>query len=310
MVHRLQFRAMGTDMLVCVDNGSAAPPPELEQVPGWFEYWEQTLSRFRIDSELTLLNRTNDKFVPVSDTLWRVFQSAVMAERYTEGLVTPTVAAAVIRAGYDRDFNLLSDGLASALELAPAPVQSVESVSWNSVDRSLCLPEGIQLDFGGIAKGWAAEQTVQRLAHLGSALMNCGGDIFMSGPLVNGSPWEIGIHRPFDRSSGYIGMLYLHRSCGVATSSTDRRRWMQGDALRHHIIDPHSGMPAESDVISATIIAPTAVEAETAAKSALIRGSTDAMAWIEKKGLDGLLMLEDGSILYSQKMDEYLQGEF
>lgn len=306
MVHRLQFRAMGTDMLVCVDNGSSSPPPELEQVPGWFEYWEQTLSRFRIDSELTLLNRTNEQFVPVSETLWRVFQSAVMAERFTEGVVTPTVAAAMIGAGYDRDFDLLAGNILPALEVGPAPVRSVESISWNSVDRSLCLPAGMQLDFGGIAKGWAAEQAVHRLAFLGSALMNCGGDIFMSGPLLNGSPWEIGIHRPFDRSSGYIGMLYLNRACGVATSSTDRRRWMQGDELRHHIIDPGSGMPAESDVISATIIAPTAVEAETAAKYVIIRGSAHGMEWIEKKGLDGLVMLEDGSILYSQKMDAYL----
>ena len=69
--------------------------------------------------------------------------------------------------------------------------------------------------------------------------------------------------------------------CGVATSATDRRRWMQGDSLRHHIIDPHTGRSAESDVVSVTIVAPTAVEAETAAKSVLIRGSVEGLDWLE-----------------------------
>ena len=165
----------------------------------------------------------------------------------------------------------------------------------------------MELDFGGIAKGWAAEQAVQRLKHHGSALMNCGGDIFMSGPLLNGNPWEIGIHRPFDRSSGYIGRMYFHQSCGVATSATDRRRWMQGEMMRHHIIDPNTGQSADSDVVSATIVAPTAIEAETAAKSVLIRGSEEGLAWLESNpALAGLIMLENGKILYSQRINQYL----
>lgn len=306
MVHRLNFRAMGTEMLVCVDNGSDISPVELADVPGWFEEWEQVLSRFRIDSELTLLNRAVGQLVPVSETLWQIFQSALAAEKYTDGLVTPTIAAAVIEAGYDRDFSLLAGQNLSPFESEPPIVRSLDSVTWDEATRSICLPAGLQLDFGGIAKGWAAEQTVARLKHLGSALMNCGGDIFMSGPLLNGNPWEIGVHRPFDRSSGYIGMMFFEHGCGVATSATDRRRWMQGDAMRHHIIDPHSGLPAGSDVVSVTIVAPNAVEAETAAKSVLIRGSVEGLAWLESKNLAGLIILENGTILYSQRINEYL----
>jgi thiamine biosynthesis lipoprotein len=306
MVHRLHFRAMGTEMLVCVDNGSDKSPVELADVPGWFEEWEQVLSRFRIDSELTRLNRSGEQLVTVSETLWQIFQSALAAEKYTDGLVTPTIAAAVIESGYDRDFSLLAGQNLSPFESDPPIVRSLDSVTWDESTRSICLTAGIQLDFGGIAKGWAAEQTVARLKHLGSTLMNCGGDIFMSGPLLNGNPWEIGVHRPFDRSSGYIGMMFFDHGCGVATSATDRRRWMQGDSMRHHIIDPHSGLPAESDVVSATIVAPTAVEAETAAKSVLIRGSVEGLAWLESKNLAGLIILENGTILYSQRINEYL----
>jgi thiamine biosynthesis lipoprotein len=294
-------------MLLCVDNGSDTPPIEMAEVPGWFEEWEQVLSRFRVDSELTRLNRMCGRFIPVSETLWRVFQSALTAGQYTVGLVTPTVASAVVESGYDRDFSLLTGQVLSPFESEPPIVHPLGSVTWDESTHSISLPEEVQLDFGGIAKGWAAEQTVHRLKHLGSALMNCGGDIFMSGSLLDGNPWEIGIHKPFDRTSGYIGMMYFDHGCGVATSATDRRRWKQGGILRHHIIDPHTGRSAESDVLSATIVAPTAVEAEAAAKSVVILGSADGLPWLESKpNQAGLIILEDGNILYSQRMNEYL----
>lgn len=307
MVHRLAFRAMGTEMLACVDNGSDQPPLELADVPGWFEEWEQILSRFRVDSELTRLNRAGHRPIPVSEPLWKVFQSALHLENFTGGLVTPTVAEAVQEVGYDRDFSLLTGQILAPFDSDPIVVSPLSTVTWDEATHSICLPDDVQLDFGGIAKGWAAEQVVNRLKHLGSALMNCGGDIAMSGPLLDGNPWEIGIYRPFDRSRGYIGMMYFRRECGVATSSTDRRRWMQGNVLRHHIIDPHTGLSAESDVISATIVAATAVEAEAAAKSALILGSQAGMAWLEADPtLAGLLILEDAQVLYSERINQYL----
>jgi FAD:protein FMN transferase len=307
MVHRLAFRAMGTEMLVCVDNDLDHPPVELADVPIWFEEWEQALSRFRLNSELSRLNRAGNQPISVSETLWQVFQSALTAEKYTSGLVTPTVANAVLEIGYDRDFKQMAGQTLIPIMSEPVFVSPLEIVAWDESTRCIYLPEGVQLDFGGIAKGWAAEQVVQRLKHLGSVLMNCGGDIAMSGPLLNGSPWEVGVFKPFDRSSGYIKMMYFTQGCGVATSATDRRRWLQNGRLRHHIIDPHSGLPAVSDVISATVVAPTAVEAEAAAKSVLIHGSVDGLNWLEPNpDLAALLILENGQILYSQRINEYL----
>lgn len=307
MVHRLSFRAMGTEMLACVDNGSDQVPTELAEIPGWFEEWEQTLSRFRVDSELSRLNRAGGQPVPVSETLWQVFQSALSAESFTDGLVTPTVARAVLDIGYDRDFSLLAGQRLDPFNSQPGIVRPLEAVEWDEFSHVICLPVGIELDFGGVAKGWAADQVVQRLKHLGSALMNCGGDVAMSGPLLDGSPWEIGLYKPFDRSGGYIGMMYFREDCGMATSATDRRRWMQGGLLRHHIIDPHTGLSADSDVVSATVVAANAVEAETAAKSVLIRGSADGIEWLESNpNLAGLVIRDDGQILYSQRVHEFL----
>jgi thiamine biosynthesis lipoprotein len=315
MVHRLTFRAMGTEILACVDVDSGQPPALLNEVLHWFEEWEQTLSRFRTDSELSRLNRTVDQPVRVSDALWDVFQSARAAALFTDGLVTPTVLDAMLEAGYDRDFTLISrSGQRGGHAGTPQPVGAVlrdcpelSMVKFDEMNHTITLPEGVHLDFGGIAKGWAAQQAVSRLQEVGPALMNCGGDIAMSGPLLDGSPWEIGVYKPFDRESGFVEMLFFEQGCGVASSATDRRRWLQGDQLRHHIIDPRTGEPAVSDVVSATVIAPTAVEAEAAAKSILIRGSTDGLDWLEAHPtLAGLLILEDEEILYSPGMMEYL----
>ena len=322
MIHRLRFRAMGTDMLACVDNGSDQPPAQLADVPTWFADWEQTLSRFRPDSELARLNRA-DRPVEVSPVLWDVFQHALRAERATEGLVTPTVAEAVIEAGYDRDFALVQAGVQSlreaplwgptlhrSLETSDSGSRIIPALTTAKWDESTCtiqLPPGIQLDFGGIAKGWAAGQVVERLKVHGSALMNCGGDIAISGSLLDGNPWEIGVYKPFERESDYVEMLYFHEACGVASSATDRRRWTQDGQARHHIIDPRTGQPAETDIVHATVVAPTAAEAEAAAKSVLIRGSEAGLDWIESHPeLAGLLILENGEILYSQKIVDYL----
>ena len=105
MLQRLEFRTMGCQMLAVVDG--AHQPSILPRVPEWFEEWEQVLSRFRYNSELTRLNQAHDRPVPVSPILWNVFQAARRAEQMTNGLVTPTLLDAILEAGYDRPFDVL-----------------------------------------------------------------------------------------------------------------------------------------------------------------------------------------------------------
>ena len=110
---------------------------------------------------------------------------------------------------------------------------------------------------------------------------------------------------PFDRATDFE-VLKLNR-CGVATSGKDRRRWSQNGALRHHIIDPKTGLPAETDVMTATIIASTAMEAEAAAKAVLIMSGEEGLKWIESdRTLAGIIVLENGHALYSERMSNYL----
>jgi thiamine biosynthesis lipoprotein len=305
MLHRLPFRAMGGEMLAILEGETDSPPSILDEVPCWFEDWEQALSRFRFDSELSRLNRTFDQPVEVSDTFWDVFQYALSAESLTNGLVTPTVLDAMIEAGYDQTFDTLprhQNG--HGLQVLSA-VNPLSVITWDERSRTICLPYGVHLDFGGVAKGWAAHQAAERLKEYGPALMNAAGDIAISGPLASGEPWQIGIRNPFEPNIDFE-TLKLKR-CGVATSGRDRRHWHQNGLPRHHIIDPHTSQPAETDVMTVTIVAPTVMEAEATAKAVLILGGEQGLEWIEADPtLAGIIVLESGHTFYSQRIREYL----
>ena len=298
---------MGCQMLAALDSSSANGHEKLARVPAWFEAWEQCLSRFRADSELNRLNRSPDQPVQVSEVLWEVFQVAQRAAERSSGLVTPLVYGALVAAGYDRSFELL-EGYGSADLHDEVPIVGrLESITSDRVTRSINLPAGTRLDFGGVAKGWAAHQAMQRLKPYGPALVDAGGDIAISGLQSDGRPWTIGIADPFQPDTdASIALLGLGRS-GLATSGKDFRRWQQGGQTRHHIIDPRTGRPADTDILAATVVAPTVIEAETAAKTVLILGSKHGMAWLESQNkLAGFLALDNGSKLLSRNMDRYL----
>jgi thiamine biosynthesis lipoprotein len=126
----------------------------------------------------------------------------------------------------------------------------------------------------------------------------------ISGELPNAGLWPVTIDDPF-KSNTIITTLQLG-SGGVATSGTDYRRWKQGGQWSHHIIDPRTGQPAQTDLITATVIAPSAMQAEMAAKTALILGSQHGLDWIEARPeLSALLVLETGDILYSNHFEQY-----
>jgi thiamine biosynthesis lipoprotein len=305
MLHRLPFRAMGGEMLAVLEGDTDFLPPVLERVPSWFEDWEQTLSRFRADSELSRLNHTFDQPVEVSDTLWDVFQYALSAETITNGLVTPTVLDAVLEAGYDQNFDTLPRYQSQQGLQVLSAVNPLSVVTWDEKSQTICLPYGVRLDFGGIAKGWAAHQTAERLKEYGSAVMNAAGDVAINGALASGEPWTIGVRNPFEQGVDFE-TLKLNR-CGVATSGRDRRHWNQNGLPRHHIIDPNTGQPAETNVMTATIVAPTVMEAEAAAKAVLILGGEEGLKWIESDPvLAGIIVLENGHTFYSQRINKYL----
>lgn len=299
-MQRHTFYAMGCQMLGVIDAPSQAAANRLATLPGWFAEWERRLSRFRPTSEVARLNRAG-RPLRVSPALWQVLLAARAAARQSDGLVHPALLTALEAAGYDRSFSALAPG---AAQPAPAP-PDWRAIRLDRRTRTVALPAGVRLDLGGVAKGWAAAQAVRRLSAAGPALVDAGGDIAVSGPMANGAPWPIAIDSPLDPGHP-LGLLRLARG-GVATSGRDYRRWRQGERWQHHIIDPRTGHPAATDVLAATVVAPDCMAAEVAAKVALILGSAAGLSWIEARPqLAGLLVLEDGQVVYSHRMRQLI----
>jgi len=306
---RVKFQAMGCAMMAFLDHEGPKASKLLEQVPGWFEEWEQVLSRFRPESDLNRLNRSAGSNFLAQPVLINVIQAALGEAQWSDGLVVPTIRASLEIAGYDRDFDLVSP----VQPERPTSLNRTDPSHWQQITvdqkkQSIVLPVGMTLDLGGFAKGWAANQAMQRLAEIGPALMDAGGDIAISGPQANGELWLVDIADPLQVQEN-LDMLALD-GCGVATSGIDHRRWLQGDVLKHHIIDPRSGEAAQTDLASVTVVAPDVIRAEAAAKAVLIRGSREGLEWLEgKPEICGLLALQDGQLLYSHDIHKYLWSE-
>jgi thiamine biosynthesis lipoprotein len=301
----LEFHAMGSQMLAASDADSPTATARLEQVPHWFETWESRLSRFRVDSELTRLSRADGEPVAVSNVLWDALQTSLKAARLSDGLVIPTMAPWVEAAGYDRTFAEVGQ----AVSTRPFPERSAQE-DWRAIrldgaSRSVTLPNGCRLDLGGTAKGWAADRAVRRLKTHGPALVNAGGDVAVHGPRPDGRGWAVGVSDPANPDRA-LELLCLSHG-GVATSGRDVHRWIRGGRVMHHIIDPRTGLPAATDVLSTTVVAPTTVEAEVAAKVVVILGSVAGLAWLESHSpFAALLVLEDGRVVRSHRFRRYV----
>jgi thiamine biosynthesis lipoprotein len=297
MMQKISFHAMGCQMLAVIDSPLPAAQAQLDQVPDWFETWEQHLSRFRPDSELSQVNLGSGEQL-ISTVLARVIRAGLLAERQSNGLVSPLMLNALEAAGYDRNFADLP------VEISAPVDPPIWNTNWNLQldfdNHTLILPPGARLDLGGIAKGWAADRAAQRLGKLAPALVDAGGDIAASAPQADGSPWPVGVADPLDPEA-QLDLVMLWRG-GVATSGRDYRRWRKDGRWQHHIIDPRTGLPAQTDVLSVTVVAPSACMAETAAKTALILGSLDGLRWLDDRPeLAGLIVLDDGSTIPSRK---------
>jgi FAD:protein FMN transferase len=279
----------------------------LEQVPLYFEEVEQALSRFQPDSELQRLNRSGGLPFAASDVLLDALESALESAEETEGLVHPLLLDAMEAAGYDASFEAMrKDGPAVNRSVAAAPHWRM--IGLDRRRQTVQLPAGSRLDLGGSAKGWAADRALDNLSAFGSALVDAGGDIAARGLRADGTPWPVSVENPWDAEHP----LCLLALCGggLATSGRDYRVWRRGGETQHHIIDPRTGKPARTDVLTATVAAPSARKAEAAAKAVLIQGADAGMRWVEERDeLAALLILENGDFRISARMRDMVWEE-
>jgi thiamine biosynthesis lipoprotein len=292
-VGRASFRAFGTPAEVLVTR-PAARALALELVLSEVERVDRAASRFRPDSELMGICRAAGRPVQVGDELWELLEAALRAARLSDGAVDPTVGAALCRAGYDRDFALLG-GDRPAPPLAPEAVPGWEAVEMDGRDRAVRVPKGTLLDLGATAKAMTADRAAAAVADRFScgALVCLGGDLAVAGPAPAGG-WRVGVQTP-NEHEGSERLTVAVTAGGLATSGTDARSWRQGGQLRHHLIDPETGLPASSCWRAATVAAGSCLDANIASTAAIIKGA-DAFAFLAQARLPARLVPASGPV--------------
>jgi thiamine biosynthesis lipoprotein len=287
-------RALGTIAELVTDGSALIAASELLELE--LERIDRVASRFRSDSELSRLNSRAGTETEVSIDLFEAIDVALSMAAATEGLVDPTVGAAMIRLGYDRDFSEVVPGV----DGDPPPARAVPG--WRSVSIDRCrgtvgLPEHTVLDLGATAKALAADRAARSIHdRLGcGVLVSLGGDAAASGPAPVGG-FAIGIADTCtaDMASETVAIS----SGGLASSGIGVRQWQLGTHRVHHILDPATGRPATTRWKTVSTTAATCVEANAASTAAIVRGE-DAVGWLEELRLPARLVRLDGSVVYT-----------
>jgi len=285
---RSQFRAMGTIISLLLPAEHLQRGEEI--VRTLFAEWEQTLSRFLPESELSQLNRQAGTNFLASELLFTVMSSALAAAQATEGLYDPTLLNQLVQLGYDRPFDKLPEELPAA-ERPTSPGGRWRDIHINRALRLVTLPPGVSVDFGGIAKGMTVDAALEqlRLEGIYPALVNAGGDLAVLGVPPLEKQWPIEVQ---GKSRSWV--IPLHHGA-FATSGVARRHWLQGTHMRHHLIDPCTGLPAQSGLWSVTVVAARCEQAEVAAKVAFLLGVERGSEFLHNLAFAGLLVREDGT---------------
>jgi thiamine biosynthesis lipoprotein ApbE len=292
------WQALGTGVQVTINDGGQLAVAR-EMLEADLAAVDLACSRFRPDSEIVALDRvTGAGPVRVSPLLAEAIAVALRAARLTDGDVDPTVGAAMNAVGYDRDFSLIPrEG--PAVKLTVRTIPGWRQVEFDEQARLLRLPPGVQLDLGATAKAWAADRAGARIAAAtgGGVLVSLGGDVAVSGPPPDGG-WRIRVQdisgRPENPPTGPSAVVAI-RAGGLATSSTAARRWRRGGDVLHHILDPHTGLPAAPVWRTVSVAAATCTDANIASTAAIIRGRA-APAWLTELGLPARLIDEAGRV--------------
>lgn len=257
---------------------------------------ERLLSISSAEGDIGRVNAANGEPVALSAQTAALLGTALAVSAETDGAFDPTVYPLVSLWGFYGDEPRVPSQ--AALDEARA------SVDWRKVSLAggvVTLPAGAKLDFGGIAKGYAGDalKAVLREENVTSAWLSLGGNVAVLGEKPDGSAWRIGIRDPLDESA-VIGSVEA-RDVSIVTAGGYQRNFTQDGKTYHHIIDPKTGLPAESGLLSVTVIAPDGARADALSTALFVMGTQRALAlWRSDRSFAAIFVESNGDILYTE----------
>jgi FAD:protein FMN transferase len=305
LTQTFSFLALGSTVEFGVRADLASAQRLAQDLQERVAQFESRFSRFLLTSELNRLNLSNGQPFAASKAFVDILVAARTINRQTNGIVNPLVGSALINAGYNQSFEkLVAENPAAAAD-EPRPAPPFDSVALDERTGTVTLTSGRVLDLGGIGKGYLADQLVPIIQSVTPNFwLSLGGDMVGSGTNDDDEPWSVAVQNPWHLEQN-LGTLRMTGPWAVATSGITKRRGTRAGKPWHHLIDPRTGEPADTEVIGATVTAPSAFEAEAFAKTLVILGQEAGLDWLSHQPNCYAILSTRDSVHIADKLKPY-----
>lgn len=266
---------------VIVDGTTPDPEPSIGRAFAWFGEVEARCSRFDARSEVMQLTARAGTAVAVSRLLYEVVRFALEVAAASDGAFDPTVGHILEARGFNRDYRT---GRTIATTIDPSVRCTFRDVRLDHARRTITLRRPLILDLGGVAKGFAIDLAAHELESFRSYAIDAGGDLLVRGVNEAGGPWRVGVRHPREPTRLLEVLGVSDRA--VCTSAGYERVSEAGEG---HLVDPRTGKSVCS-ASSVTVIGPTAMLADALATAAFVLGPSRGVAFLERQGVDGLIV--------------------
>lgn len=282
---------MGTTYHVTVTTRGPAPGERLQaKIDDRLAEVNRHLSTWIEDSEISRFNRLNEVDVefPISDDFVRVMTVAAEIFAVSEGAWDGTIRPLVDLWGFGPAGPTLSAPSAEGIAAAKAQV-GFDKIEIRPRGALVKRHPSVTVDLSSIAKGYGVDAVAEVVREEGFVdfLVEIGGEVYASGKRRDGGPWRVGINRPDPGASGEEVYAIVPLGGGALATSGDYRSYvLEGGIRRSHVIDPQTGQPVANGVVSASVFAPSCMQADGLATAVMVMGADPGLAMIE--GLDGV----------------------
>lgn len=298
-----EFLCMGTNIFQRIYGDNAKEVAKIAEFE--LKNFEGLMNFFVDSSEVSKLNQAAGfNEVLLSKDTYKVIKKAKEYSELCGGSFDITIAPLVTL------WSIFSKNqrVPSKLEIEGVlHLVNYKDIILNDEIKSAKLPKpGQRIDLGGIAKGYAADKIIKIYKKNGvkSAFINLGGNVLTLGNKPDGSPWSIGIQNPFAKRGEFIGAIKASNETIV--TSGDYVRYFEADNARyHHILDPRTGYPSTSGIISATIIGKNSMQADALSTAIFILGLEKGLELINKiNSLEAIFITSDKRVYVTQGASE------
>lgn len=210
---------------------------------------EDLLSVTDEGSDVWALNHADGAWVTVSSHTLYIIQQGILLAEETGGAIDPTIYPATTAWGFTTgDYQVPNQTILDEI-LSLVDFRKIEIDEENS---AICIPAGMQIDLGALAKGYASDLVAEILSDVDYAVVSLGGNAYVIGEKPDGDPWRVGIQSP--EEDGYLAVVSPEGGNAVITSGGYQRFFEENGQIYWHILDPETASPADSDLVSVTVI--------------------------------------------------------